>query len=80
LYTIKLTLSSIITNNFSFNTTTSVAAKLYLKNFLTLFSGHQDYFLVVKKPRREVGHSLPFNAEVKNEKNYTSASLYDCMV
>jgi hypothetical protein len=59
---------------------TSVAAKLYLKNFLTLFSGYQNYVLEVKQLRREVGHSLPFNAEVKNEKNYTSASLYDCMV
>jgi len=55
---------------------TSVAAKLYLKNFLALFSGYQDYFLEVKQLKHEVGHSLPCNAEVKNAWSCTSTGLY----
>jgi hypothetical protein len=38
------------------------------------YSGHQCYLPEIKRPGREVDHSHLSSAEVKNERNYTSAS------
>jgi len=38
-------------------------------------SGFRGSFPVVKQPEREVSHSPPFSAKVKNERDYTYTSL-----
>jgi hypothetical protein len=40
-----------------------------------VFSGYLGYFAGVKQSEHEVNHSPPFSAEVKNEWNYTTATL-----
>ena len=39
-----------------------------------LFSGYLDSFPAVRRPWRDVDHSPPPSAEVKNERSYTSTS------
>jgi len=43
-----------------------------------LFNGHQGSFPEIKRPGREVNHSLPPSAKVKNEWICTSTPLMCC--